>query len=71
MQPIHVEFMTDKQQWGGKTGRKLENGESVWVFDCRDKHRTVWQRGTVMKRLGQVAYMVQTRGKRGTSTLTI
>ena len=63
VQPRHVEFMRGKQQWGESTGRELEHGESVRVFDCRYKHRTVWQRGTVMQRLGPVAYMVQIRGK--------
>ena len=38
VQPSHVEFMRDKQQWGESTGRELEPGESVWVFDCCDKH---------------------------------
>ena len=38
VQPSHVEFMRDKQQWGESMGRELEPGRKVWVFDCRDKH---------------------------------
>ena len=42
--------------------QEMEPGDLVWVYECRDRLKPKWVQGTVLQRLGPLAYTVEAQG---------